>query len=150
MRGSLFPWSQAMPVSYRVDEAGKIIRTVCTNPMSVADATAHFRELSDDPACSGTMDVLLNVTAVDGLPDSRELSAVSHELWTVRQKIKLGICAIVASRDAMFGMMRMFEVFAQRYFVAIRVFREADEAEVWLVSQRQKLDAENKSGGPVV
>jgi hypothetical protein len=139
-----------MPVSYRIDEAGKIIRTVCTSPMSVADAAAHFRELSDDPACTGTMDVLLNVTAVDALPDSRELSAVSQELWTIGQKIKFGICAIVAGRDAMFGMMRMFEVFAQRCFVAIRVFRDADEAEVWLVSQRQKLDTENKSGGSVV
>ena len=135
-----------MPVCYRIDEAGKIIRTVCTSPMSGADADAHFRELSDDPACTGTMDVLLNVTAVDGLPHSRELSAVSHERWTVRQKIKLGICAIVASRVAMFGRMRMFEVFAQPYFVAIRVFRDADEAEVGLVSQRQKLDADKPIG----
>jgi len=135
-----------MPVSYRIDAAGKIIRTVCTSPMTLADVIAHFRDLVDDPACTGPMDVLLNVTAVDTLPDSRELSAVSQELGTVRQKVKFGICAIVAGRDAMFGMMRMFEAFAQGHFVAIRVFRDADEAGVWLVSQRQILDAENKSG----
>ena len=137
-----------MPVSYRVDEAGKIIRTVCTDPTTVADVAAHFRELNDDPACTGTMDVLLNVSAMHALPDSRELSAASQELWTVRPKVKFGFCAIVAGRDAMFGMMRIFEVFAQRHFVAIRVFRDADEAEVWLASQRQRLDAEDKSGSP--
>jgi len=137
-----------MPVSYRIDAAGKIIRTVCTEPTTVADVAAHFRELSNDPACTGPMDVLLNVAAMQALPESRELSAVSQELWTVRQKIKFGRCAIVAGRDAMFGMMRIFEVFAQGYFVAIRVFRDADEAEVWLVSHRQRLDAEDKSGSP--
>jgi len=139
-----------MPVTYSIDEAGKLIRTVCSSPITLADVIDHFRELRDDQACPQYLDVLLNVTAVDGAPDSRELSAVSQELWTVNKKIKFGVCAIVADRDAMFGMMRMFEVFAQRYFVAIRVFRDTDEAEVWLVSERQKRDAEGKSGSPEI
>jgi hypothetical protein len=34
----------------------------------------------------------------------------------------------------MFGMMRMFEVFAGKHFRAIRVFRDLTAAEAWLVS----------------
>ena len=45
-------------------------------------------------------------------------------------------CAILACRDALFGMMRMFEVLAQDSFRVTRTFRTATEAEAWLVSQQ--------------
>jgi hypothetical protein len=41
----------------------------------------------------------------------------------------------VADRDALFGMMRVFEVNVGDYFDAIHVFRRMGEAEMWLSSQ---------------
>jgi hypothetical protein len=40
--------------------------------------------------------------------------------------------AIIASQDALFGMARMFEVFAENYFGATRVFRSMDDGTRWL------------------
>jgi len=42
----------------------------------------------------------------------------------------------VATRTALFGMLRMLEVMAAPYFGAFRVFRAASQAEEWLASQR--------------
>jgi cupin superfamily acireductone dioxygenase involved in methionine salvage len=41
-------------------------------------------------------------------------------------------------------MMRMFEVFADKYFRAVRVFRETDKAESWLAEQRAAQDSAPK------
>ena len=123
-----------MPVTYRIDVARRLIRTSCTSPLTFAEVIAHFHTLSTDPICSGYLDVLLDVSAADELPASNQLGAVTAELGAIRQKVQFGFCAIVAARDAMFGMMRMFEVFAGPYFRKIRVFRDLPTAEAWLLA----------------
>jgi hypothetical protein len=80
--------------------------------------------------------VLLDVREAKSLPESNQLRIVNSILATVRARVEFGICAIVANRDGMFGMMRMFAVFAEENFRAIRVFREAAEAEEWLTTQQ--------------
>jgi cupin superfamily acireductone dioxygenase involved in methionine salvage len=45
----------------------------------------------------------------------------------------------------MFGMMRMFSVFAEKNFQAIRVFRGTAEAEAWLTPQQGKDETRSLS-----
>jgi len=96
----------------------------------------HLRELKEDPACLGRLDVLLDVSDADLVPEGSQLGAVGAAVGSIRNKVQFRWCAIVASRDAMFGMMRVFEVRAGNYFGAIRVFRGTAEAEAWLASQK--------------
>jgi hypothetical protein len=128
--------SDGLPVTYSIDGVAKLIRTSCRSPLTFAEVVGHFRELKVDPACSGHLDVLLDVSQADSLPASAQLGAVTTELAVVRARVQFGNCAIVATRDAMFGMMRMFEALAANYFEAIHVFRSSAEAEAWLASQR--------------
>ena len=110
------------------------------------DATRAAYEASGpsfvDPACCGRMDVLLDVSNADSLPESNQIGAVGTALGAIRPKVQFEACGIVAAKDAMFGMMRMFEVRAGDYFGAARVFRKAADAEIWLASQQ----AQAKSG----
>jgi hypothetical protein len=129
-----------MPVTYRIDAETKTIRTTCSRPLMFAEVIDHFRQLKDDPACAGRLDVFLDVSDVDTLPQSSQLGAAGAAAGTVRQKAQFGACAIVAPHNAMFGMMRMFEVLAGDHFAAIRVFRETAEAEAWLASQQTSAD----------
>jgi len=129
-----------MPVTYSIDTVGTIIRTTCSGPVKLPDVLEHFRELDNDPACVGQLDVLLDVNEAQILPQTTQLGAVSAAVSLVRQKVDFRFCAIVASRDAMFGMMRMFEVFVGKYFRAMHVFRSAAEAEEWLAAQRKEHD----------
>lgn len=105
----------------------------------------HFRTLKEDPACTGRLDVLLDVSDADRLPLSSQLGPISAEVGAVRAKVEFGSCAIIAPRDAMFGMMRIFEIAAGSYFRAIRVFRTATEAEKWVASQTAVEDAGDSS-----
>lgn len=125
-----------MPVTYIIDNPRKLIRTTCCGPVSLKNIIEHFRKLADDPDCAGHLDVLLDVHEVDSLPESKQLRVVNSHIASIRAKVEFGICAIVANRDAMFGMMRMFAVFAEENFRAIRVFRETSEAEEWLTLQQ--------------
>jgi hypothetical protein len=129
-----------MPVTYKIDAARRLIHTTCSRPLTFTEVMEHFRTLKEDPACTGRLDVLLDVSEADSLPVSSQLGPISAELDAVRAKVQFGVCAIIATRDAMFGMMRIFEVVAGPYFRAIRVFREAAEAQAWLVSRQTAQD----------
>lgn len=122
-------------VTYTIDANQRLIRTTCSGFVTLDEVTAHFHELAGDPACPNYLDVLLDLSAVDSLPQEGQLQAVTVELARVRAKVRFGLCAIVVQRTVLFGMFRMFEVMAQDYFTAIRVFRVAAEAEAWLASQ---------------
>jgi len=127
--------SDQVPVSYMIDPTRKLIRTTCSGPITLANVIEHFRELKDDPACVGHLDVLLDVDAAESPPESDQLRTVNSQLRQMHKKVQFGMLAIVAKRDVMFGMMRVFRVFAEENFRAIRVFREAREAEAWLSSR---------------
>jgi hypothetical protein len=125
-----------VPVSYIIDNSRRLIRTTCSGPVTLEDMVDHFRGLKDDPDCGGHLDVLLDVDHADSLPESKQLRVVNSHIASLRAQVEFGMCAIVAHRDAMFGMMRMFAVFAEDNFRAIRVFRETADAEEWLNTQQ--------------
>ncbi len=129
-----------MPVTYSIDTTRRLIRTACTRPLTFVQVIDHFRQLHDDPACAGRLDVLLDVTDADMLPSSSQLEAVGAAASAIRKKVQFGACAIVAASDAMFGMMRVFEVQAGSYFGAMRVFRNSGEARKWLDSNPAAAD----------
>jgi hypothetical protein len=126
-----------MPVTYKIDTQERVIRTQCIGMVTLADVVDHFRDLVRDPDCAGSLDVMLDLSETNSVPEARELQAIPFELSRIRDKVRFGACAIVATKDALFGMLRMFAVMAERFFRAIQVFRSRAEAETWLVLQRQ-------------
>jgi hypothetical protein len=139
-----------MPVKYTIDSEQRIIRTECFGPVKFTEVIDHFRELEHDPNCTQGLDVLLDLTETTNLPGVTQIGAVADELKKIHEKVQFGACAIVAGRESLFGMIKMFEIPAQRYFHVIRVFRKIIEAETWLASQKQlrrsvsrRLGAEN-------
>jgi len=127
-----------VPVTYSIDPVRKLIHTICSGPLTLEEVVDHFRALTVDPTCVGDLDVLLDVDRAERFPDVSELGSVVTEVAKVSHKVRFGLCAIIASNVTMFGMMRMFEVLAGRYFRAVRVFRKAPQAEEWLNSHHLK------------
>jgi hypothetical protein len=126
-----------MPVTFQIDEVNRLIHTKCTGRITVDDVIAHFRKLEKDPSIPDRMDVLLEVRDGVSVPKPDELRAVAGEIARIRHRIHFDACAIVAGSQVLFGMMRMFEVFAEDYFRKTRVFLTVEEAEIWLTSQRR-------------
>jgi len=126
-----------MPVTYRIDRPNQIIHTRCIGAVVLDEVRQHFAELSRDKECPDRLDVLLHLSEMTTLPASDQLRTVTNDIADLRPQIQFGICAIVAPSPALFGMARMFEVFAEAYFSVTRVFRTEAEAVSWLEAQRR-------------
>jgi hypothetical protein len=125
-----------VPITYQIDTDKRTIRTKAVGDVTLQEVIDHFRTLEQDPQCPERTDVLLDLSEVNSLPEPAQLSSVVKELGRMRAKVRFDACAIVASGNALFGMMRMFEVLAEEFFRVTRTFRIAAEAEAWLVSQK--------------
>jgi hypothetical protein len=129
-----------MPVTYRIDQSSQLIHTRCVGAVVLAEVRAHFAALARDPECPERLDVLLDLSEMTTLPASGQLRTVVSDIASLRPQLQFGICAIVASRPPLFGMARMFEVFAEQYFSVTRVFTSETEAVAWLEAQRRTQD----------
>jgi hypothetical protein len=129
-----------MPVTYSIDLNKKLIRTKCIGAVTLSEVIDHFGQLSHDPACPEYLDVLLDLSQETSLPDTHQLQSVAHEIMRVRERVRFGLCAVVADKDALYGMLRVFEVMAQDHFRAIHVFRSYEEAESWLNMTKSLLN----------
>jgi len=134
-----------VPIKYQIDADKKTIRTKAVGYVTLQEVIDHFRTLEQDPQCPERPDVFLDLREVDSLPETPQLSTVIHELKRIRAKVRFEACAILSSRNALFGMMRMFEALAEKYFRVTCTFRIASEAEAWLLSQRS-LDEDKPEG----
>ena len=121
-----------MTVTYQIDQAKRRIHTRCVGAVTLDEVLQHFADLVRDPDCPARLDVLLDLSEITSLPTGSQLTAVTTEVARVRPRVQFDGCAIIASRDALFGMARMFEVFAEQYFGATRVFRTVNEGTRWL------------------
>jgi hypothetical protein len=91
--------------------------------------------LEQDPKRPERLAVFLDLSEADSLPETHQLHSVVEALNRIRGQVHFDACAILATRDVLFGMMRMFEVFAEHLFRVTGTFRTAGEAEAWLKSQ---------------
>jgi hypothetical protein len=125
-----------MPVSYLLNPESCVIETRCHGDVTFEEVMRHFRELGEDPSLPERLDVLLDLDELATVPESAQLQEVAQAVGRLQPKVRFGACAIVASRDVLFGMSRMFEVFAEEVFVRTHVFRKRTDAEHWLAQQR--------------
>lgn len=121
-----------MPVSYRFNAELGCVDTRCAGAVTFAEVRAHFRELEADVSLPPRLDVLLDLSEMQSLPETQQLEVLVGDIRRVASRVAWGACAIVAVDDALFGMSRMFEVFAEPQFERTRVFRDASMARSWL------------------
>ena len=129
-----------MPVTYQIDRAKQLVRTRCAGAATLDEVLQYFSVLTQDPNCPEQLHVLLDLSEMTSLPASEQLRAVALEIGRIVPRVKFLNCAIIAPRDALFGMARMFEVFAEECFEATRVFRTREEGLRWLESPAVPLN----------
>jgi hypothetical protein len=139
-----------MPVTYQIDRPNAIIHTKCSGNVTLEEVIGHFQKLAGDPDCPDHPDVLLDLSEQTSIPQSAELRAVAWEIGKVRPKAQFGVCAIIACQDALFGMIRMFEVFTEDLFGETGVFHSLPDAKAWLAERREFRRGRGSAGGPGV
>jgi len=121
-----------MAVTYQLDRERGLIETLCTGEVTLDEVLHHFQELEADASLPERLDVLLDLGPMTSLPESEQLREVTRAVDRLKTRVAWGTCAIVARRDALFGMSRMFQILAEGLFARSRVFREREAAEDWL------------------
>jgi hypothetical protein len=130
-----------MPVSYEIDRRRNRITTRCSGDTTLSEVLAHFDIIERDPDRPSHLDVFLDLTEQTNLPTAQQIQAAASRVGMAKWMIDFRACAIVVNRDALFGMLRMFEVFAHPHFERLRVFRDASHARAWLDNGRSPLRA---------
>ena len=131
-----------MPVIYQIDKPNGLIRTTCVGDVTLEEVTRHFQALANDPDCPDRLDVLLDLSQQTSLPQSTQLREVTLAIRRVRSRVRFGNCAIVACTDALYGMLRMFQVFTEELFQEAQVFRSISDAEAWLAVRSVSHDTQ--------
>jgi hypothetical protein len=129
-----------MPIAYQIDRAEQLVRTSCTGATTLDEVLQHFAVLIQDPECPEQLNVLLDLSEMTSPPVSDQLRTVATEIARIGPRVQFLNCAIIAPKDAMFGMARMFEVFNEQHFGTTRVFRTRDEGAIWLASPTVPLE----------
>jgi hypothetical protein len=127
-----------MPINHEIDRERRLIRTTCTGPVGLDQVMQHFRALEAERDLPDPLDVLLDLSAIGSAPEADQIQRIADEIQRLLGKVRWGNCAIVATRDLVFGVSRILEVRAEESFTAIQVFREAAAAEAWLAAQRAR------------
>ncbi len=125
-----------MPVTYHIDKAQKTIHTACTGYVDYEEVIDHFRVLAQDPECPDRLNVLLDLTDLATPPNADQLMGVSDAIGRAQDRVQFDACAIVAPKDLLFGVSRVFEVLTEGKFRITRTFRQLNEAEEWLSQNR--------------
>jgi len=115
------------------DISGSVVLTRAYGDVSFEEIQAHIERLIVHSGLPAPYLELYDTRTVTGYDlstrDLRQLAARATELGA---RVRWGRVAIVAARDLIFGIGRMFEAFTEHSLIEFRVFRELEEAEEWL------------------
>ena len=125
-----------MPIRHAIDREHSRIRTTCTGLVGLDEVFQHFRALEAERFIPQPLDVLLDLSGISSVPDAAQIQTVAGEIRRMLERISWGNCAIVATRDLVYGVSRILEVRSEESFLATQVFRELAAAEGWLDSER--------------
>lgn len=118
-----------------VDINEDYVKITYTGKISIENIKKAIEELHENPKRRSKMNSLWDLRNTD-LKDvkSRDLKELAYFISNKKEKISSKI-AIVVGKDVDFGVARMWEVYAEIVPRERKVFRNMDEAIIWLVNE---------------
>lgn len=127
--GSSVSIIQALPASYEIDPARRLVTTRVWGAATDEDIHEHGRRLRADPQFDPTYRQLADISDVTEI----RVSSKTIEDLSRGQLFAPGTQrAFVASSEAVFGLLRKYELHADSLGQTVRVFRDRTAAEEWL------------------
>ena len=112
--GAIWTIGTNMPIHHEIDRKRCLIRTTCTGAVNLDEVSQHFRALEAERDLPDPLDVLLDLSAISSVPDAAsDPAGRGRDPATARRRSDWGLCAIVATRDLVFGVSRVLEVRAE-------------------------------------
>jgi hypothetical protein len=125
-----------MGLIYTFDHANRIVRSRGSGILSIHDIEEFYGRLQADPAFDSSYRTLGDLREVTEIAVASNELAASAALPIFDAGTRR---ALVASRDAVYGMLRAYASFNERMGQTMRIFREIERAEAWLDSGDDSL-----------
>jgi hypothetical protein len=125
-----------MAMSYTLDHANRMVRSRAWGVLRIGEIEDLYSRLAADPAFDPTYRSLGDLREVTEIAVTSNELAASAALPVFERGARR---ALVASRDAVYGMLRAFASFNERMGATVRIFRDIEIAEAWLASGDDRL-----------
>lgn len=116
-----------------IDTEQKLARIIARGKVNVLELRDIYSELIKHSEWRAGFDILCDYRAIDDFDVStRDIDEIAEWQTSIDNMIGNGKCAVVASRDSVFGMSRMWEMISAERSQHICIFRDLGNAESWL------------------
>lgn len=124
-----------MPIEFRILTDQRRTMTRGFDLVTSDDVLGYYPALRAHPLFDGTFDEVVDLSDVDKVDvDAKALRALSATVLPNQASGAPMRIAIIAPSDLAFGLARMYQALRSESVNEMRVFREADEAMLWIES----------------
>jgi hypothetical protein len=119
-----------VPIAYMFSRPREIT-LIARGEVTFADIAVILDELLDDPSIVPGTQMLVDARQVTDVPSTPELRLVARDMAPLHQRgvVRMAVCAEGAF---VYGVARMFGVFAEAIGLHVAAFRNMREARDWL------------------
>jgi hypothetical protein len=122
-----------MPVDVHVDKKNGCVHGRVTGIVTAEEMIASFAAVLDHPEFDVTLPILIDMTGVTQSLSAHDVRRLADYLLARGPAALQGAReAVVVSRPASYGMVRMFQSHLEASGLQLRVFYDVDEARNWL------------------
>lgn len=122
-----------MPTSYSIDAEASLLRFALSGSSDSWNLEEVASALAREPRIQGGLRILCDLSRVEGVSSISTVRGILGLAASLGERIAPCRCAVVAPRDATYGMARAASVYAGEVpGLLVRAFREAAPAETWL------------------
>jgi hypothetical protein len=116
-----------------IDREQRLARVIARGKVNVLELKDIYSELIKHRDWQAGFDILCDYRSIEDFDVStQDIDEIAEWQTSIDSMIGNGKCAVVASRDSVFGMSRMWELISAERSQHICVFRELDDAMSWL------------------
>jgi hypothetical protein len=116
-----------------VDRENKLARVTARGKVNVLELRDIYSEIIKHGDWQAGFNILCDYREIKNFDvSSQDIDEISEWQKSVDEKIGSGKCAVVASKDSVFGMSRMWEMVSSERSQHICVFRDFNDAITWL------------------
>ena len=126
-----------MPIEYWIEKDRRRVRAVVTGDFTTDEMLRAVQGSTQDSEFEPGFDVLSDHTQVGEPLTTQQAKQLSSYLQDLQSVMAHARWAVVTSKPASVGMMRMLGVLLEQVPMELRVFTAMDEAEAWLSQPKQ-------------
>jgi hypothetical protein len=123
----------ALPISYRIDDAGNVVHVSFRGLVTVDQFRAHRAALTGDRAFRPSMHRLTDVRELTELPSMDDLRDLAHVSGDARKREPEGVRrGVIVGSPAAYGAIRQYQAFLWFSGLSVDILAGNEEVQAWL------------------